>query len=180
MRRLFGTDGIRGVAGEFPLDHATVRSIGRALGRRLSAQTASQTAGNAKPRVVLGQDTRASSAWIADALSAALAGVGVEVKSAGVITTPGVAYIARTKGFAAGVVVSASHNPWTDNGIKVFGGDGYKLADAVELEIEHEIFSELAAGSEQPAEQHEAPASLPGEAGGPRAVVGGGGGSFLK
>src|SRR3954468_8866328 len=165
MRRLSGTDGIRGVAGEFPLDHATVRSIGRALGRALGRRLSAQTAGSPKPRVVLGQDTRASSAWIADALSAALAGVGVEVKSAGVITTPGVAYIGRTKGFAAGVVVSASHNPWTDNGIKVFGGDGYKLADAVELEIEHEIFSELAAGSEQPAEPQETLASLPGEAG---------------
>jgi phosphoglucosamine mutase len=161
MRRLFGTDGIRGVAGEFPLDDATVRSIGRALGRRLAAS-------NPKPRVVLGQDTRVSSAWIADALSAALASVGVEVSSAGVITTPGVAYIARTKGFAAGVVVSASHNPWTDNGIKVFGGDGYKLADAVELEIEHEIFAELAAGDSAESERATAPIaanpSLPGDA----------------
>lgn len=139
MRRLFGTDGIRGVAGEFPLDDATVRSIGRALGRRLAAQTS-------KPKVVLGQDTRHSSAWIADALGAALAAAGVEVASAGVLPTPGVAYLAKTRGFQAGVVISASHNPWTDNGIKVFGGDGYKLADAVELEIEKEIFSELANG----------------------------------
>src|SRR5436305_5686218 len=103
MRRLFGTDGIRGVAGEFPLDDATVRSIGRALARRLATQTS-------KPRVVLGQDTRASGAWIADALSAALAGAGAEVKSAGVITTPGVAYLAKSQGFSAGVVISASHN----------------------------------------------------------------------
>ena len=161
MRRLFGTDGIRGVAGEFPLDDATVRSIGRALGRRLAAQTA-------KPRVVLGQDTRISSAWIADALSGALASAGVEVASAGVLPTPGVAHLAKARGFTAGVVLSASHNPWTDNGIKVFGGDGYKLADATELEIEKEIFSELAAGNGR---AHEAagatnsPASLPGDAG---------------
>ncbi|MDP9266716.1 MAG: phosphoglucosamine mutase [Acidobacteriota bacterium] len=156
MRRLFGTDGIRGVAGEFPLDDATVRSIGRALGRRLSAR-------QAKPSVILGQDTRASSAWIADALSAALAGAGVEVESAGVIPTPGVAHLAHTRGFTAGVVVSASHNPWTDNGIKVFGGDGYKLADAVELEIEREIFAELAAGKEQAAGGAPAKATLPGD-----------------
>ena len=162
MRRLFGTDGIRGVAGEFPLDDATVRSIGRALGRRLAAQSGS-------PSVVLGQDTRESGAWIADALSAALASVGVAVKSAGVIPTPGVAYLARSRresktGFAAGVVISASHNPWTDNGIKVFGGDGYKLADAVELEIEHEIFAELAAGKEQASSGAPAEPSLPGDA----------------
>src|SRR5207237_2185625 len=104
MRRLFGTDGIRGVAGEFPLDDATVRSIGRALGRRLAAQRMAAQGG--KPRVVLGQDTRESGAWIADALSEALAAAGVEVKSAGVITTPGVAYLAKSRGFAAGVVVS--------------------------------------------------------------------------
>src|SRR5438477_12252877 len=108
MRRLFGTDGIRGVAGEFPLDDATVRSIGRALGRRPAAQPVAAHGG--KPRVVLGQDTRDSSAWIADALSAALGSAGAEVKSAGVITTPGVAYLAKLQGFSAGVVISASHN----------------------------------------------------------------------
>src|SRR4051812_49769640 len=172
-RKLFGTDGIRGVAGEFPLDGNTVFAIGRALGHHLGRD-------NRRPRVVIGQDTRESSGWIADSVAAGLASSTGEVSSAGVITTPGIAYLVRDLGFDAGVVVSASHNPWTDNGIKVFGGDGYKLADAVELEIEHEIFSELAAGSEQPAEPHEAPASPPGEAGGPRAVVGGGGGSFLK
>jgi phosphoglucosamine mutase len=158
MRRLFGTDGIRGVAGEFPLDAGTVRSIGRALGRRLAGQ-------GVKPRVVLGQDTRESSAWIADALAAALASAGVEVKSAGVITTPGVAYLARARGFSAGVVISASHNPWTDNGIKVFGADGYKLADAVELEIEKEIFSELAAGEHANGDGAPATPSLPGDKG---------------
>jgi len=157
MRRLFGTDGIRGVAGEFPLDDGTVRSIGRALGRRLAAQ--------GKPRVVLGQDTRESSGWIADALTAALGSAGVEAKSAGVITTPGVAYLARTRGFAAGVVISASHNPWTDNGIKVFGADGYKLADATELEIEREIFSELAAGAKDGESGSPATPSLPGDDG---------------
>ena len=92
----------------------------------------------------MGQDTRESSGWIADRVAAGMAAVGVDVHSAGVITTPGVAYLARSRGFAAGVVISASHNPWTDNGIKVFSGDGFKLTDERELAIEKEIFALLA------------------------------------
>ncbi len=138
MRKLFGTDGIRGVAGEFPLDAGTTFAIGRALGHHL--------AGNGTPlRVVLGQDTRESSGWIADAVSAGLASAGVVVESAGVCTTPAVAYLARAKKFSAGVVISASHNPWTDNGIKVFAGSGYKLPDEVELDVEREIFAQIEA-----------------------------------
>jgi phosphoglucosamine mutase len=132
-RQLFGTDGIRGVAGEFPLTSESTYLIGRALGHDLLRATA-------KPRAVMGQDTRESSEWIADRIAAGMAAVGVEVHSAGVITTPGIAYLARSRGFAAGVVISASHNPWTDNGIKIFSGDGYKLSDARELAIEKEIF----------------------------------------
>src|ERR1700757_141611 len=132
-RKLFGTDGIRGVAGEFPLDRGTVFAIGRALGHHLSPR-------KTRPRVVVGQDTRESSAWIAEVLAAGLASQNADVASAGVITTPGVAYLARELGFDAGIVISASHNPWTDNGIKVFGGDGYKLSDEIELSIESEIF----------------------------------------
>lgn len=110
---------------------------------------------------MIGQDTRESSAWIADVLSAGLERSGVEVKSAGAITTPGIAFLTHTQGFSAGVVISASHNPWRDNGIKVFGGDGYKLPDAVELEIEQEIFALLTSGAgdvPQPAAS-----SLPGD-----------------
>ncbi len=136
MRKLFGTDGIRGVAGEYPLDARTTFVIGRALGHHLLKSYAA-------PRVVIGQDTRESSAWIADSLACGLRAHQIAVASAGVITTPGIAYLARTHGFAAGVVVSASHNPWRDNGIKVFGADGYKLPDEVELDIEREIFSHL-------------------------------------
>jgi phosphoglucosamine mutase len=136
IRQLFGTDGIRGVAGEFPLTRESTFSIGRALGHDLLRT-------NPKPRVVTGQDTRESSQWIADRVAAGLASCGVEVHSAGVITTPGVAYLARSRKFDAGVVVSASHNPWTDNGIKVFSGDGFKLPDARELAIEKEIFALL-------------------------------------
>ena len=130
IRQLFGTDGIRGVAGEFPLTRDSVYWIGRALGHDL-------VRGKSKPRVVIGQDTRVSSRWIADRFLQGLASVGVETRSAGVITTPGVAFLARSQRFDAGVVISASHNPWTDNGIKVFSGDGYKLPDQVELEVEN-------------------------------------------
>ncbi|HSL70815.1 MAG TPA: hypothetical protein VK864_11280, partial [Longimicrobiales bacterium] len=127
-RRLFGTDGIRGLAEAFPLDPDTTYAIGRALGRHLSHAGAHR-------QVVVGQDTRESSPAIADSVAAGLKSVGVEVRSAGVITTPGIAYLARTQEFDAGIVISASHNHWTDNGIKVFGHDGCKLPDKVELEI---------------------------------------------
>src|SRR5258708_28667447 len=122
-RKLFGTDGIRGVAGVYPLDKKTVHAVGRALGRHLPLPP-----GESK-RIVLGQDTRESSTWIAQMLSAGLQVSGTETENAGVITTPGIAYLAHSTKFSAGVVISASHNPWEDNGIKVFGPDGYKLAD---------------------------------------------------
>jgi len=136
MRQLFGTDGIRGIAGEPPLDPRTIHAIGRALGTRLARRHAS-------PHFVIGQDTRESSPWIAETLARGLVERGARFQSAGVITTPGVAYLVRTHGFAAGIVVSASHNPWQDNGIKLFGADGMKLADALEHEIEQEIFAHL-------------------------------------
>jgi phosphoglucosamine mutase len=157
-RQLFGTDGIRGVAGEFPLTRESVYLIGRALGHDLKRTSA-------KARVVIGQDTRQSSQWIADRLWQGLASVGVEVRSAGVITTPGVAYLARSQKSDAGVVISASHNPWTDNGIKVFSGDGYKLPDAHELAIEKEIFALLNDANALPtADTTPAMASVPGDA----------------
>ena len=153
-RQLFGTDGIRGVAGEFPLTPASTYAIGRALGHDLlRANNAAQ--------VVIGQDTRESSRWIADRVMQGLASLGVQADSAGVITTPGVAHLARSRNYSAGVVISASHNPWTDNGIKIFSGDGYKLPDAHELAIEQEIFAAL---QNPQAETEPAPvvASLPG------------------
>jgi phosphoglucosamine mutase len=156
-RQLFGTDGIRGVAGEFPLTQELVFIIGRALGHDLKKTEAG-------PRVIIGQDTRRSSAWIADRVALGLASHGVEVHSAGVITTPGVAYLARSRGYSAGVVISASHNPWTDNGIKVFSGDGYKLPDARELEVEKEIFAQLENPQPQPAVKTPPAPSLPGQA----------------
>jgi phosphoglucosamine mutase len=136
MRKLFGTDGIRAVAGEPPLDAKTIYAVGKALAHQLKGLAA-------QPSVILGMDTRESGEWIAAVLSAGLIEAGAKVQSAGVITTPAIAYLARKHGFAAGVVVSASHNPWHDNGIKIFGGDGYKLPDATELRIEEEIFRHL-------------------------------------
>jgi phosphoglucosamine mutase len=136
MRKLFGTDGIRGVAGQFPLDKKTVYGIGLALAHSLRKQTP-------EAHVLLGMDTRESGTWIAAALTYGLREGGVATTSAGIIPTPGVAHLTHTCGFAAGIVISASHNPWQDNGIKIFGADGYKLADAVELAIEQEIFDRL-------------------------------------
>ena len=166
-RQLFGTDGIRGVAGEFPLTRASTLMIGRALGHDLVRT-------NPRARVVIGQDTRESSQWIADQVATGLAATGVEVASAGVITTPGIAYLARSRRFDAGVVISASHNPWTDNGIKVFSGDGYKLPDSHELSIEKEIFALLSSPEDLPAKSAagEGPApGLPGDAALRRAYV---------
>jgi phosphoglucosamine mutase len=158
-RQLFGTDGIRGVAGEFPLSQKSTYLIGRALGHDLLRATRAA-------RAVIGQDTRESSRWIADRVAEGLAAVGVDVESAGVITTPGVAFLARSRGLAAGVVISASHNPWTDNGIKVFSGDGFKLSDTRELAIEKEIFAllENPAAADDTALKIPKP-SLPGDAG---------------
>ncbi len=132
-KQLFGTDGIRGVAGQYPLDAATVHAFGRALGsdlRRASADAA----------VLIGMDSRESGPWIAAQVAAGLAQEEVRAVSAGVITTPGVAYLTRSDSFTAGVMISASHNPYQDNGIKVFGHSGYKLPDDEEHEVEQEIF----------------------------------------
>jgi phosphoglucosamine mutase len=137
-RTLFGTDGIRGIAGQAPLDPTTIFAVGLALGHSLRSEAVEQ------PAVILGRDTRESSPWIAATLAAGLRETGARVESAGVITTPAVAFLARTHGFHAGVVISASHNPWRDNGIKLFGADGFKLADAVELAMEEEILHQAA------------------------------------
>jgi phosphoglucosamine mutase len=133
MRKLFGTDGIRAVAGEAPLDAKTIYAVGLALAHQLNDS-------HQHPRVLLGMDTRESSDWIAATIAAGLAEAGAHVENAGVITTPAIAYLACQHGFSAGVVISASHNPWQDNGIKIFGSDGYKLPDETELRIEAEIF----------------------------------------
>lgn len=136
-RKLFGTDGIRAVAGEAPLDPTTIFACGLALAHSLRRTSA-------EPRVLLGRDTRESSPWIAATLAAGLRKAGAQVESAGIVPTPAVAFLARTHGFQAGVVISASHNPWRDNGIKLFGADGFKLPDALELAMEEEILHHAA------------------------------------
>ena len=153
MAKLFGTDGIRGVAGEAPLDARTIFAVGRAVGEWLrgrpfdSSRDAGLAQGNKTLRVLLGEDTRESSPWVTSYLAGGLKTAGVEAVSAGVLPTPGVAELVRAQGFTAGVVVSASHNPYRDNGIKVISSAGMKLPDEVEAEIEERIHSLLREGS---------------------------------
>lgn len=138
MKRLFGTDGMRGLAGQFPLDALGVRATGRSLARHLAERV---DVGRV-PLIVVGRDTRESGEWIEAALVAGATEAGARVESAGVITTPGVAYLARTLPADAGVVISASHNPYQDNGIKIFAPSGRKLDDATERLIEADINAE--------------------------------------
>lgn len=127
--RLFGTDGVRGAAGQYPLDPPTVRRLGAALVRALP-----KNAGLL--RLLVGRDTRESGGWIEAEIAHGAAGEGATVTSAGVVPTPAIAYLTRTEGFDAGVVISASHNPFQDNGIKVFSGKGEKFTERVEREVE--------------------------------------------
>jgi phosphoglucosamine mutase len=135
MKKLFGTDGIRARAGEFPLDSETVPRIGASLAKRFTERL-----GRA-PRFVIGRDTRESGEWIEQAITAGAASADALVESAGVITTPGVAFLTGAFEFDAGIVISASHNPYEDNGIKVFLPDGRKLDNATERVVEADIFS---------------------------------------
>jgi phosphoglucosamine mutase len=128
-QRLFGTDGVRGTAGHYPLDPPTVRRLGAALVRALPNETRSL-------RLLVGRDTRESGNWIEAELAHGAAGEGASVTSAGVVPTPAVAYLTRQQGFDAGVVISASHNPFEDNGIKVFSGRGEKFSERLEREVE--------------------------------------------
>ncbi len=131
-KELFGTDGIRGIPGTYPLDDATLYGVARALGKYLLQS-------EPMPRVLIGMDTRESGPHIASQLAAGLADDGVAVVSAGVISTPGVACLVRQKKFSAGMVISASHNPFHDNGVKLFAGTGMKFPDEVEEHLEIEI-----------------------------------------
>jgi phosphoglucosamine mutase len=132
-KELFGTDGIRGEPGKPPLDDSTLYAIGRALGLYLNRQ-------HPASRVLIGMDTRESGPHIAALLAAGLGTARASVAFAGVITTPGVACLVRQKGFQAGVVISASHNPFHDNGVKLFSDAGMKFPDSVEEALERDIF----------------------------------------
>ena len=129
MRQLFGTDGIRGTAGEYPLDRPTTFAVGVALAQWIGTN-------HLNPEVVLGMDTRESGPWIAEHVAGGLAQGGVRARSAGLISTPGLAFVTKTGPFAAGVMISASHNPFQDNGIKIFDHSGFKLPDQQEHIIE--------------------------------------------
>src|SRR6202046_4229392 len=137
-KELFGTDGIRGIPGEYPLDDATLDRVGLALGNYLRSQGRVQSE---SPRVLIGRDTRESGPHIAERIARGLAAGGANPISAGVLTTPGVAWLVNREGFAAGVVISASHNPYHDNGVKLISSAGMKFSDAVEARIESHILS---------------------------------------
>ncbi len=131
-RQLFGTDGIRGKAGDPPLDKPTAFALGAALGTWAKGQSSA-------PKILLGMDTRESGPWLAEAVAAGLVSAGVEPHFAGLLTTPGVAYNTKHGPYVAGVMISASHNPYEDNGLKVFDHSGFKLPDAQELILEEQI-----------------------------------------
>ena len=128
MRVLFGTDGIRGKASQYPLDSATMYALGEALAHRLP-----------RKHVIMGMDTRESGPEIARALAAGIGAGGGTATYIGIIPTPGVAYLCRTSDAEAGISISASHNPFDDNGVKIFGHDGMKIPDADEERIEDEM-----------------------------------------
>ena len=136
MKALFGTDGIRGEAGKFPLDPATVSAIGFSLAQHLAETVES-------PEIIIGRDTRESGESIERALIDGANRAGANCESAGVITTPGVAFLTRKHQAAVGVVISASHNPYQDNGIKIFAPSGKKMDDSVERQIESDIHADI-------------------------------------
>jgi len=131
-KKLFGTDGVRGVAGVFPLDPPTISRLGQALVELLEKK-------GLGARLLIGRDTRESGPWMERALARGVRAAGGEAVSAGVIPTSAVSYLTKTHGFSAGAVISASHNPFEDNGIKVFSPQGIKIPDAWELEIEADV-----------------------------------------
>jgi phosphoglucosamine mutase len=137
MQRLFGTDGVRGKAGEYPLDHNTVARLGAALVRALRVSSAPGAGDPSRPlRFLIGRDTRESGEWIERELGRGIHAEGAAVTTAGIIPTPATAYVTRALGFDAGLVISASHNPFEDNGIKVFSGRGVKFTEALERRVE--------------------------------------------
>src|SRR5690349_20364318 len=129
MARLFGTDGVRGKAGTYPLDPPTVRRLGAALARALGH-------GHQTARFLSGRDTRESGGWIERELAFGINSQGGSLTGAGIIPTPAIAYLTPRMGYAAGVVISASHNPFADNGIKVFSGAGEKFTEELEQQVE--------------------------------------------
>jgi phosphoglucosamine mutase len=136
MGKLFGTDGIRGEAGKYPLDETTIERFGYSLATQLQNRI------GRPPQIIVGRDTRESGEWIEAAVLRGILAANASYQSAGIITTPGVAYLARLLSGDAGIVISASHNPFQDNGLKVFAPSGQKLDEAMEQAIESDLLSE--------------------------------------
>lgn len=132
MKRLFGTDGIRAVAGRYPLDPPTVVGLASSLIELMVAK-------GIEPRVLIGRDTRESGPWIEELLFRGIQAAGGEAVSAGIVPTSAISYLTKKHGFSAGVVISASHNPYRDNGIKIFSSTGMKISDEWEVEIERAL-----------------------------------------
>src|SRR5512136_539052 len=139
-KKIFGTDGVRGTANIEPVTAETALKLGRAAGHVFKTlQT--QPRGRGRHRIVLGKDTRLSGYMIENAVSAGVLSMGVDVLFIGPLPTPGVAYVTRSLRADAGIVITASHNPYDDNGIKFFRPDGYKLDEQIEARIEQLVFS---------------------------------------
>src|SRR5881296_1995665 len=139
-RKIFGTDGVRGTANVEPVTAETALKLGRAAAHVFKT-VASRPQDHGKHKIVLGKDTRLSGYMLENALSSGILSMGVDVLFIGPLPTPGVAYVTRSLRADAGIVITASHNPYDDNGIKFFGADGYKLADDIENRIEELVFS---------------------------------------
>src|SRR6266487_487593 len=139
-KKLFGTDGVRGIANIEPVTAETALKLGRAAGH-VFKNLESQARGRGRHKIVIGKDTRLSGYMLENALSSGILSMGVDVLFIGPLPTPGVAYVTRSLRADAGIVITASHNPYADNGIKFFRPDGYKLDDNIEGEIERLVFS---------------------------------------
>ncbi len=146
MRQLFGTDGVRGVANTYPMTTEIAMQIGRAIAFIVKNKAKGQ-------RIVIGKDTRLSGYMLENALAAGICSMGVDVLLVGPLPTPGIAFITTSMRADAGMVISASHNPFQDNGIKIFSNDGFKLPDQLEADIEDLIFSQKMAALRPVADQ---------------------------
>ena len=135
MNKLFGTDGIRGVANEYPMTSELAMKVGKAVASIFKGH-------NERSKIVIGKDTRLSGDMLEHAIASGVCAMGVDVYLAGILPTPGIAYLTASTGANAGIVISASHNPFYDNGIKIFKGDGFKLSDEKEAEIEQLVLNE--------------------------------------
>jgi len=153
MKKLFGTDGIRAIAGEYPLDPKSIYSLGLSLVGLLETE-------KLEPNVLIGRDTRESGSWMEETLILAIRDAGGEGISAGIIPTSAVSYLTKKHAFAAGIVISASHNPYQDNGIKIFSSQGFKISDAWESRLEKEILASKTPFKKKGARVHSLPAYL--------------------